>query len=612
MLKYVARIFAYLWPHWRLTLVMVAMIFVTVAAGLLAPWPFAILADQVFNAKPAPGWVPAWLAPLFAPDHRANLAYVAVGAMVLLKLMTNLLSVVNNYVHSKLELQIELGFRSQLFDHAMQLSLAYHDRRRSGMIIYIVNSLGDAVGGMIMSVPALVEAVIMLIAMLIVLLNFHVGLALLSLIIMPIIVISVRYYMTNIQSRLIDVRNMEGEALSIVHEAFSMMRVIVAFCREKLELNRYQSQGKRAIAARIDVTIRQTLFSLVVDMTTTLGKAGVLIFGVVLALRGDLTFGVLYVLSSYVDQVYHPLEEITRTISSLQQNHIGLKMGFDLLDTPPDVQEIAHPLPLPNCQGNVVFEQVDFSYKERTDTLKQISFEAHAGQIVGIVGPTGAGKTTLISLIPRFYEISSGRVLIDGIDVRNLALKELREQVSIVLQEPLLFSTTIKDNIRYGNLNVTDEQIVAAAEAANAHDFIVRLPQGYDTELGERGARLSGGERQRICVARAFLKNAPILILDEPTSSIDSKTESVILDALDRLMIGRTTFMIAHRLSTVRKADKILVLDRGQLVEQGDHDQLLARDGLYRQLHDMQNKRAERKAAIDNVRNTFLAGDAKV
>ena len=605
MAKYLTRIFSYLWPHWRLALVMVLMIFITVAAGLLAPWPFAILADQVFNGKPAPDWIPVWLAPLFAPDNRAYLAYTAVGAMVLLKLLNNLLSVVNNYVHSKLELQIELGFRSQLFEHAMRLSLAYHDRRRSGMIIYIVNSLGDAVGGMIMAVPALVEAVIMLIAMLIVLLNFHVGLALLSLVIMPVIVLSVRYYMTNIQSRLMNVRTMEGEALSIVHEAFSMMRVIVAFCREKLELNRYQSQGKRAIAARIDVTVRQTLFSLVVDMTTILGKAGVLIFGVVLALRGDLTFGVLYVLSSYVDQVYHPLEEITRTISSLQQNHIGLKMGFDLLDTPPDVKEADHPIPLPKCDGHIVFEQVDFSYKERTDTLKDISFEAHAGQVVAVVGPTGAGKTTLISLIPRFYEISSGRVLIDGIDVRDLALKDLRERVSIVLQEPLLFSTTIKDNIRYGQLNATDEQIVAAAEAANAHEFIVRLPQGYDTELGERGARLSGGERQRICVARAFLKDAPILILDEPTSSIDSKTEAVILDALDRLMLGRTTFMIAHRLSTVRKADKILVLDRGRLVEQGDHDELLARNGLYRQLHDMQNKRAERKAAIDSVRGTF-------
>ena len=249
------------------------------------------------------------------------------------------------------------------------------------------------------------------------------------------------------------------------------------------------------------------------------------------------------------------------------------------------------------CRGRVEFRDVDFAYEGRTDTLKGVSFVAEPGQVTAIVGPTGAGKTTLISLIPRFYDAARGGVLVDGVDVRDLGLDDLRRHISVVLQEPLLFSMSIRDNLRYGRLDATDEEIVAAAQAANAHDFISRLPEGYDTVLGERGSRLSGGERQRICVARAFLKDSPILILDEPTSSIDSKTEAVILDSLDRLMEGRTTFMIAHRLSTIRRADWILVMDQGSVVEQGRHDDLLAAGGLYRQLHDLQTKLAERKAA---------------
>jgi ABC-type multidrug transport system fused ATPase/permease subunit len=245
------------------------------------------------------------------------------------------------------------------------------------------------------------------------------------------------------------------------------------------------------------------------------------------------------------------------------------------------------------ARGDVRFEGVCFNYSGRVDTLRDVNFEARAGQVVAVVGPTGAGKSTLVSLIPRFYDVKRGRVLLDGADVRGLTVRSLREQVSVVLQEPLLFSGTVADNIRYGRLDARMDEVVEAAKAANAHDFILRLPQQYDTELGERGAKLSGGERQRIAVARAFLKDAPVLILDEPTSSIDSKTEAVILDALDRLMVGRTTFLIAHRLSTIRRADTILVIDKGRLVEQGTHQDLLRHGGLYRQLYDMQTPQGQ-------------------
>jgi ABC-type multidrug transport system fused ATPase/permease subunit len=257
----------------------------------------------------------------------------------------------------------------------------------------------------------------------------------------------------------------------------------------------------------------------------------------------------------------------------------------------PEVVEDPQAVELEHARGEVVYEGVNFSYRGRKDTLHDINFRAEPGQRIAIVGPTGAGKTTLISLLVRFYDPREGRILIDGIELKKLKLHSLRDQISVVLQEPLLFSGTVAENIRYGQLDATMEDVVEAATSAGAHEFIERLPEGYETELGERGARLSGGERQRICVARAFIKNAPILVLDEPTSSIDSKTEAIILDSLERLMAGRTSFMIAHRLSTIRHADKIIVIDRGRVIEEGTHEELLARQGLYRQLHDAQMRR---------------------
>jgi ATP-binding cassette subfamily B protein/subfamily B ATP-binding cassette protein MsbA len=384
------------------------------------------------------------------------------------------------------------------------------------------------------------------------------------------------------------VQELEAESLSVIHESIAMMRVIAAFGREDHAYSRFRTQTRAAVSSRVNVTVRQTVFSLAVNMITAAGSALVLGLGGYHVIQGRLTVGTMLVLIAYITAVYKPLETISYTIGLLQERFVSLQMTFDLLDTEPDIQDSPHAVAIGKATGQVRFENVQFSYTDRVDTLKGITFEAEAGQVIGIVGPTGAGKSTLVSLLPRFYVPKDGRVLLDGIDISHLKIKSLREQISIVLQEPLLFSDTIAGNIRYGRLDATDEEVVEAAKAANAHDFIIRLPQGYDTVLGERGAQISGGERQRISVARAFLKDAPILILDEPTSSVDSKTEAVILDALHRLMAGRTTFMIAHRLSTLQHADWILVLNEGQLVEQGSPDDLLRRGGLYRQLYNAQ------------------------
>jgi ATP-binding cassette subfamily B protein/subfamily B ATP-binding cassette protein MsbA len=347
------------------------------------------------------------------------------------------------------------------------------------------------------------------------------------------------------------------------------------------------------VDARIDVTVRQTAFSLGVNLLTAAGTALVIAYGAHLVLDGKLTVGELLVVLAYIGSVYRPLEEISGTAAALQEQLISLEGAVQLLDTDVEVKDPVHGLVMDRTDGHVEMRGVHYNYTGRVDTLKDISFTAPAGEVVAIVGPTGAGKSTLVSMIPRFFDPKDGVVLLDGVDIREIKLESLRKQISIVLQEPLLFSGTIADNINYGKLDASQDDIVEAARAANAHDFIERLPMKYDTQLGERGAHLSGGERQRIAVARAFLKDAPILILDEPTSSIDSKTEAVILEALSRLMVGRTTFMIAHRLSTVRNSKHILVIDHGRLVELGSHEDLVEAGGLYQEMYEAQNaKRA--------------------
>ena len=581
-------------PYWHWVAAMLVLVTINSALGLLAPWPFKFLIDYSLSAAPPPAWLVGWLG---EENFRTRLLVACAVTEVVIILLHQLVGVVDAFVSTRVEQGIDRDFRSRLFSHAMDLSLAYHDNRRSGMIIYVINNQGGAVAGLLMSLPAILESVLMLVGMLIVLCTMHWSLAAVSLLVIPTLVFASRYYATRMRDRLTRTKELEGEALSVIHEAMSMMRVIVAFCRQKLEHRRYIDAAQTAMDARLGVTIRQTFFSLVIHLSTGIGRAVAWTFGGLLALAGKLTVGDLTIVLSYIDKVYDPLETITYTYSGWQDQFASLRAAYELLDTKPDVAEPPRPVALPRCRGRVEFRGVDFAYPSRIDTLKNVSFVAQPGQVTAIVGPTGAGKTTLMSLIPRFYDAVRGAVLVDEINVKDLALDALRRQISVVLQEPLLFSMSIRDNLRYGRLDATDEEIVAAARAANAHDFITRLPDGYETLLGERGSRLSGGERQRICVARAFLKDSPILILDEPTSSIDSKTEAVILDSLDRLMEGRTTFMIAHRLSTIRRADWILVMDQGRVVEQGRHDDLLAAAGLYRQLHDLQSRLAERKAA---------------
>jgi ABC-type multidrug transport system fused ATPase/permease subunit len=587
----VLRVFPYLRRYLRLAGLSVAATLVAVAVGLLVPWPLKIVIDSVLGSQPPPDLVARWVAGM----DRTRLLAAAVGAGLFLTLLSNALSVAMSYLKTRLEQAIILDFRSDLFHHAERLSVAFRDLVSTSRLMYAINFEAAAAGTLITALQPLAQGALTVLGMVWITFRIDPTLALLAVTVVPILYYSSGYYARYIQPRLQQVKWMEADALSIVHDAMAMVPIVSAFSREDHELSRFRRQGNATLRARVGITMRQTMFSLTVNMTTATGTALVLGFGSYQALRGRLTPGDLLVVLAYVASVYKPLEAISYTVGSLQDNLVGLRMAFHILDTEPIIREIAEPETLREAAGRVTFDDVSFNYPGRSETLKHISFEAAPGQVIAVVGPTGAGKTTLASLIPRFYDPLLGRVLLDGRDIRRLTLKSLRDHISIVPQEPLLFSGTIADNIGYGRLEAPMDDIVAAATAANAHEFIARLAEGYETQIGERGVRLSGGERQRLCIARAFLKNAGILILDEPTASIDSRTESVILDALDRLMLGRTTFMIAHRLSTVRHADLILAMDHGAIVEQGTHEELLRQDGLYAQLYEVQMRRRERR-----------------
>jgi ATP-binding cassette subfamily B protein len=577
----------YLRPYRRLAVLSIGMTVLTALLSLALPWPLAIMIDTVAGDRTAP----------FGIANQTVLLFVAVVAGFLLTVLIHGLNVGNSFVDSKLEQNMILDLRSDLFAHCQRLSLAFHDARRTGELMSRINYQASALGSIVMALPPLAESLLTLVGMTVIAMLIDWKIALVSLSVAPLIYYALGLYGTRIVPRLQRVQSLEWQSLSIVNEAMSMLRVIVSFGREGYEHRRFREQGQTAVDARVDLTVRQTGFTLSVQTATALGTAFVFFFGFHSVFNGSITIGEFIVLLSYITAIYRPLESISNTIGMLNEHLVQAKASFELLELEPEVREHPHAIEMGRAEGAIAFEDVGFAYPGRDDTLRDISFLVPPGSRIAIVGPTGAGKTTLMSLLIRFYDAREGSISIDGVDVRRLSLHSLRSQLGVVLQEPLLFSGTIAENIRYGRLDASDDEIVAAAEAANAHEFISRLPAGYETELGERGTHLSGGERQRICIARAFVKDAPILILDEPTSSIDSKTENVILDALDELMVSRTSFMIAHRLSTVRDADLIIVLNHGRIVQQGTHDDLLAEDGLYRQLHEAQQRRRPLRVA---------------
>jgi ABC-type multidrug transport system fused ATPase/permease subunit len=593
--KSLPRVKPYLRPYRKYLIWVMCLTLATVVFGLAEPWPLAVILNQVLTNEHPTGIA----ATLFGDNPTTWVVLVSmVVARFLIIVVGNATTVLSNFFGAKTEQNMVMDLRSDLFAHVQRLSFTFHDERQTGALMSQINLQAASVGNIVMVVPPIIEAMLTLTGMMVIALLIDWEVALLALAVVPLLYWSFGLYGSRIVPRLQKVQQLEWRSLSIVHESMAMLRVIVSFGREEYEHKRFREQGRTAVDERVKLTVGQSMYTLFVQTATAAGTSVVLGVGAWHVMQGKIAIGELIVLMTYIASVYQPLEQISTTVGMIHEELVQFNASLDLLDMEPEVKEKADAIDLGRARGGVAARNVDFAYKGRNETLSDVSFEARPGERVAIVGHTGAGKSTLMSLLVRFYDPAGGGIEIDGVDLRDLKLASLREQISLVLQEPLLFSGTIEENIRYGRLEASDEEVFAAARAANCHDFIEGLPDGYQTELGERGAQLSGGERQRICVARAFLKDAPVLILDEPTSSIDSRTEGVILDALDELMEGRTSFMIAHRLSTVRHADQILVLQGGRIVERGHHEDLVGRGGVYSELHEAQNRERKRRTEL--------------
>ncbi len=575
---------SFLDPYRGRVALLIVLLLAQIALGALLPWPLKIVIDYVLDDRDLPE---PFKAPLLAwPGGSAvALLVVVVVAGVLLQIVNELVKAAGTQVQVDTGQRMVYDLRYRLFAHLESLGLHHHVTTTTGDTVYRVDVDSYAIENLSMGgVFPLATSVMTLLVMFVILLERDVTVALLSLSVMPFLFLCLRYYATTLSVREERVKELESNLISRLYETFSAIRLVKSFAREPHESARYQSAGERTMRARIAITWQQSLFGVVIGVTTILGTGLVLVVGGLHVMRGQMTVGDMTIVIAYLGAVYGPLAAIAHTTGQLQGAVAGARRVRAMLAMTPETVDRPGAIDAAAVTGEVRFEGVAFTYPDGTAVLHDIDFSASPGQMVALVGLTGAGKTTLVSLIPRFYDTTKGRILVDSIDVRDYRLRSLREQIAIVPQEAVLFSGTVAENVRYGRLDATDDEIEAAARAAHAHEFVSRLPRAYHTPIAEAGGGLSGGERQRLSVARAILKNAPILILDEPTSSLDAISEEIVFAALRRLRSGRTTIVIAHRLSTVRDADVILVLDGGRIVASGRHEELLTTSQLYRRM----------------------------
>ncbi len=577
---------SFLRPYRRSAIVLAGLLIVQIGLGALQPWPFKLVLDNVLNSAehPFPEPLASWI--------QAVTGGSLLGALVVVAMAGVLLQVVNQFVTAwAMQVQVGTGqrmvydLRARLFEHLQALGLHHHITRNTGDAVYRIDVDAYAIENLVMSgLFPLVTSAATLAVMFVILLRLDVTVALLSLSVVPFLFLCLRYYMTTLVMRTERGNELESKLIERLYEVFSAIRLVKSFAREPYEAKRYVAFGNQVRDARIAITWQESMFSVVVSTITILGTALVLIVGGQHVLGGQMSVGELTVVIAYLGAVYGPLSAIAHTTGSLQGAVAGARRVRAMFAMLPETVEAPDAIDATAITGEIRFEDVAFTYPDGTRVLEGISFAASPGEVVALVGLTGAGKPTLVSLVPRFYEATKGRVLVDGVDVKRYRIRSLRDRIAIVLQDPVLFAGTIADNLRYGRLDASDAEVEEAARAAHAHEFVARLPKQYATEIAEAGGGLSGGERQRLSVARAILKNAPILVLDEPTSSLDAISEEIVFAALRRLRAGRTTVVIAHRLSTVRDADRILVLDKGRIAAVGRHDDLLTSSRLYRRM----------------------------
>jgi ABC-type multidrug transport system fused ATPase/permease subunit len=584
-------------PYRRSLAIILAAMVVQSTATLAAPWPLKIVLDNVILGRKLNPWMARWLNPLLAHGHREHLAMTAAFAVVVIAVLNALASYLANYYTESVGQWVANDLRMRTYHHLQYLSLRYYDTHQSGVLLSTITADVLTIQNFASSATlGIVIDMITILGMLVIMFCMNWDFTLIAVAVTPLMLLLASRFKKAVKKSTHEVRKQQSNIVAVVQQDLESIRVVTAFGRQELEQEALQAVSHATVAAALKARQVKALLSPLVSILVAFCVGFVLWRGSLLILAGWMTAGELTVFLSYLASFFKPVKDLASMNNSIAQTAVAVERIRTILDADAVLPEKQNAQEKP-IRGEIVFDHVAFAYDESCPVLRDVSFTVEPGQMIGVVGPTGGGKSTIMSLIPRFYDPSAGKVLVDGIDVRDYRLQVLRNQIGYVLQETVLFRGSVRDNIAYGRAGATDEEIVEAAKLANADEFISRMPNGYQTFVGDRGDTLSGGQRQRIGIARAIIRNNPILILDEPTAALDTESERLVIEALERLMKGRTVLTIAHRLSTIRDADKIIVLKGGVVAEQGTHDQLLKMGGTYAELYSVQFDTTAAKAA---------------
>ncbi|WP_177567324.1 lipid A export permease/ATP-binding protein MsbA [Phascolarctobacterium sp.] len=572
------RILSYIKPYLPRLGFAIFCTIMAAAGNLYIPWIIKEMIDQVLA------------------DKNSEMLNMIAFSIIAIFLVRGMFWYGQNYLMSYVGQRVIIDIRAAVFSKLQRLSVSFYDKNKTGTIMsYVTNDVNALQSAMVENTIEMVTEGFILIGSVVAMIYLDWRLTLFTICTFPPVLWFMEFFGKKIRKTGGRIQECTADITSVLQESVASARVIKSFVREGYEIDRFEVENKENFRANMKNAQLMATLTPVVELVAAIGVTMILWYGGNNVINGTITAGSLIAFLTYAVNISNPIKRLTRVIGNIQKALAAAQRVFMILDMPEEVAEVENAKLLPHVKGKVEFQNVSFAYNEKGDVIKDLSFTVAPGEAIAIVGPSGAGKSTIANLLPRFYDVNAGDIKIDGHSVREVTLDSLREQVGIVPQETMLFNGTVYDNILYGRLDATKEEIEAAAKAANAHDFILQLNEGYATRLGDRGVNLSGGQRQRIAIARAILKNPRILILDEATSALDTESERVVQEALDRLMVGRTAFVIAHRLSTVKNADKILVLEKGSLVEAGTHDELLALDGLYAHLYKIQYRNKEAK-----------------
>ncbi|MFA5858316.1 MAG: ABC transporter ATP-binding protein [Elusimicrobiota bacterium] len=597
---YIYRFIEYLKPYWLRILIGLSFMGVVSIIVMIVPSVVRFVIDKVIHNSSVVIKL-FWFEKTVSSGEALNIIFVVLITIFIIRSLSVFTS---NYIMSYVSHKLLMDLRMAIFKHLQLLSMKFYDTRQTGKIMARITSDVDTLAGLSRELAIeLTTDTMTLITVITILFIMNAKLAVIALCVLPLYVINYMTLRNKIRNRSLSIRENWAEIYGGLQEVIAGAKVVKSFTGEKREELGFFHDLHQTLISNIELAKLSGTLGGVSSFLHGLGVALILWLGGREVIKGDLTAGALVAFYSYLGLLYAPVIKLTNINEMITRANVSLQRIFEILDTQPEVKESENAKRIPDIKGHVVFENVCFNYEHDQRVLKNIQFEVFPGTINALVGRSGAGKTTVTNLICRFYDPSSGRILVDGNDLSNVTLKSLRSQIGIVLQESFLFSGTINDNLKYSNMDATQYEIIEAAKAANAHEFIMNLPRAYESQIGERGVKLSGGQKQRLAIARAILRNPRILILDEATSALDSESEALIQEALERLMLNRTSFVIAHRLSTILKADKILAFENGELMESGKHDELLKNDGVYARLYNQQFKLV--KTYMDNdVANT--------